>query len=64
MRRVGLAAALMLATACTPPPGWAHYITRDGRDAYTYDRPDGSSILSVMFEEGHPTLIDCTLEDC
>jgi hypothetical protein len=41
-----------------------HYTAADGRDGWSYDRPDGSTVWAVLFDEGHPTLVDCTLVDC
>lgn len=70
MKKFILVAIMMLGLcACTPPPGWTHYITaRDNpRDAYSYDRIEGdlsTTIWAVIFDEGHPTLVDCTLVDC
>lgn len=68
MRRV-LAAALAAAalSACTPPPGWTHYVTArgDGRDAYQLNvEGTDRTIWAVIFTEGHPTFIDCTAVDC
>lgn len=70
MRRLLLLAALVLAGAgCAP--GWTHYVTNDGRDAWSFDRPTtdgrpahGATLVAVLFDEGHPTLVDCTLVDC
>ena len=55
---------IMALTGCQVPEGWRHYITTDNRDGYSYDRPDGSTVIAVIFDEGHPTLVDCTKEDC
>ncbi len=68
MKKFILVAIMMLGLcACTPPPGWTYYFTTDNRDAYSLDRTEGdlgTTIWAVLFDEGHPTLVDCTLVDC
>lgn len=62
VRLLCVCAVLLSCTGCAP--GWLHYTAADGRDGWSYDRPDGSTVWAVLFDEGHPTLVDCTLVDC
>lgn len=62
MKRLLLASVLLLG-GCTPE-GWKHYVTTNGRDGYSLDRENGTTIVAVIFTEGHAELIDCTLVDC
>lgn len=63
MKRLLLLGVVLLG-GCQAPEGWRHYITTNGRDGYSYDRDNGSTIIAVIFDEGHPELIDCTMVDC